>query len=64
MFPPVEDTVLKNNPDFAALHKTLTTMVLSPNGATKNDPVAKERAAVQLVNRDPSRENRVLSSPN
>ncbi|KAK0740046.1 hypothetical protein B0T18DRAFT_439908 [Schizothecium vesticola] len=47
MFPPVDDAVLQNNPDFAALYKTLTTAVLNPDGSTKNDAAAKERDAVQ-----------------
>lgn len=49
MFPPVNDAVLQNNPDFAALYKTLTTVVLNPDGSTKNDAAAKERDAVQEV---------------
>lgn len=49
MFPPVDDAVLQNNPDFAALYKTLTTVVLNPDGSTKNDAAAKERDAVQEV---------------
>lgn len=49
MFPPVDDAVLQNNPDFAALYKTLTTVVLNPDGSTKNDAAAKERDAVQKV---------------
>ena len=51
MFPPVDDAVLQNNPDFAALYKTLTTAVLNPDGSTKNDAAAKERNAVQEVSR-------------
>ncbi|KAK1751167.1 hypothetical protein QBC47DRAFT_435004 [Echria macrotheca] len=47
MLPPVEDTVLQNNPDFAALYNTLTSVVLNPDGSTKNDPAAKERHAVR-----------------
>jgi hypothetical protein len=49
MFPPVDEAVLKNNPDFATLYNTLTTVVLNPNGSTKNDAVAKEREAVREV---------------
>lgn len=49
MLPPVEDAVLQNNPDFAALYATLTTVILSPDGSTKNDPAAKERDAVREV---------------
>ena len=49
MFPPVDADVLEDNPDFAALYNTLTKAVLNPNGSTKNDPAAKERAAVREV---------------
>ncbi|KAF5007323.1 hypothetical protein FDECE_6333 [Fusarium decemcellulare] len=47
MFPPVEDSVLKNNPDFANLYNKLTNVILNPDGSTKEDPAAKERAAVR-----------------
>ncbi|KAF5670304.1 hypothetical protein FDENT_11326 [Fusarium denticulatum] len=47
MFPPVEDSVLQNNPDFANLYNKLTNLVLNPDGSTKEDPRAKERAAVR-----------------
>jgi hypothetical protein len=47
MFPPVEEAVLKNNPDFATLYKTLTTAILNPNGSTKSEPAAKERDAIR-----------------
>ncbi|KAK0705478.1 hypothetical protein B0H67DRAFT_649805 [Lasiosphaeris hirsuta] len=47
MLPPVEDSVLQSNPDFAALYKTLTTAILNPDGSTKNDPATKERNAVR-----------------
>ncbi|KAJ4125562.1 hypothetical protein NW768_009183 [Fusarium equiseti] len=46
MFPPVEESVLQNNPDFANLYKKLTNVVLNPDGSTHNDPRAKERASV------------------
>lgn len=49
MFPPVDDTALQNNPDFANLYKKLTHVVLNPDGSTKNDPAAKEREAVRQV---------------
>ena len=49
MFPPIDDAVLKNNPDFAALYNTLTTAILNPNGSTKHDASAKERDAVREV---------------
>ncbi|KAH6966738.1 hypothetical protein EDB82DRAFT_541805 [Fusarium venenatum] len=47
MFPPVEDSVLQNNPDFANLYNKLTNVVLNPDGSTQNDPRAKERASVR-----------------
>lgn len=49
MHPPVEDAVLQNNPEFAALYSTLTTAVLNPNCSTRNDPARKEREAVKEV---------------
>ncbi|KAG6360709.1 hypothetical protein INS49_011774 [Diaporthe citri] len=49
MLPPVEEAVLQNNPEFAALYSTLTTAILNPDGTTKDDKshVAKERGAVR-----------------
>jgi hypothetical protein len=49
MFPPVEDAVLQNNPEFANLYQILTTAILNPDGTTKNDPGAKSREAVREV---------------
>jgi hypothetical protein len=49
MLPPIEEAVLQNNPEFAALYNTLTTVILNPNGSTKNDPATKEREAVREV---------------
>ncbi|AEO71908.1 uncharacterized protein THITE_124786 [Thermothielavioides terrestris NRRL 8126] len=46
MLPPVEDAVLANNPEFAALYAKLTTSALNPDGSSKDDPAAKERGAV------------------
>ncbi|KAF7554191.1 hypothetical protein G7046_g6881 [Stylonectria norvegica] len=46
MFPPIDDTVLQNNPDFANLYAKLTNVILNPDGSTNEDPAAKERAAV------------------
>jgi hypothetical protein len=45
MIPPIEESVLLSNPKFAALHKTLTTSILNPNGSTKNHPTQLERDA-------------------
>ena len=49
MFPPVDDAVFQNNPEFATLYNTLTTAILNPNGSTKNDPSAKDREVVREV---------------
>lgn len=51
MLPPVEVSVLQNNPEFAALYSTLTTAILNPDGTTKDDKshVARERGAVREV---------------
>jgi len=49
MHPPVDEAVLQNNPQFAALYTTLTTAVLNPNCSTKNDPARKKREAVKEV---------------
>ncbi|KAK0706146.1 hypothetical protein B0T26DRAFT_755675 [Lasiosphaeria miniovina] len=47
MLPPVDDAVLQSNPNFAALYSTLTTVVLNPDGSSKNDAAAKESATVK-----------------
>ncbi|KAJ9132294.1 hypothetical protein NKR19_g9351, partial [Coniochaeta hoffmannii] len=47
MHPPVDEAVLQNNPQFAALYTTLTTAALNPNCSTKNDPARKKREAVK-----------------
>lgn len=49
MFPPVEASVLAENPDFASLYTTLTTEVLNPDGTTRAEPEAKARNAVREV---------------
>lgn len=49
MFPPVDDAVLKNNPDFALLYGKLTNVVLNADGTTKDDPAARERKRVKEV---------------
>lgn len=48
MFPPIEDAVLQNNPKFAALHKTLTTRILNPDGSSKNVPAADREATAEV----------------
>lgn len=49
MLPPVNDTVLRDNPEFASLYRSLTGDILHQNGSTKNDPTAKQRNAVRQV---------------
>jgi len=51
MFPPVDNAVLQNNPEFAVVYGTLTTVILNTNGSTKNEPAAKERDAIREVRR-------------
>jgi hypothetical protein len=48
MFPPIEDAVLQNNPKFAALHKTLTTRILNPDGSSKTLTAADREAAAEV----------------
>ena len=49
MLPPVDNTVLRNNPEFAVLYSKLTNSVLNPDASTKNGPATKERRAVTEV---------------
>ena len=49
MFPPVDDAVVLQNPDFANLYSKLTNVILNPDGTTKEDRAAKERVAVREV---------------
>lgn len=49
MIPPIDDLVLQQNPEFAALYTTLTTVILNPDASTRKDPKAKKRAAVRKV---------------
>lgn len=51
MLPPVEESVLQSNPEFAALYSTVTTAILNPDGTTKDDQgrPARERDAVRKV---------------
>ncbi|KAL1841807.1 hypothetical protein VTJ49DRAFT_6560 [Mycothermus thermophilus] len=46
MLPPVDDTILQNNPDFASLYAKLTTSILNPDGSSKSLPAAKEQGLV------------------
>ncbi|TLD17796.1 uncharacterized protein PgNI_00959 [Pyricularia grisea] len=47
MLPPVENSVLQENPEFATLYNTLTTAILNPDGSSKTDPSNKEREATR-----------------
>ncbi|KAJ4864470.1 hypothetical protein T069G_01000 [Trichoderma breve] len=47
MFPPVEQKILQSNPEFAKLYRIITTAILNPDGSTKEDDEAKDRATVQ-----------------
>ncbi|KAI6521169.1 hypothetical protein MCOR08_008232 [Pyricularia oryzae] len=47
MLPPLEDSLLQENPEFATLYNTLTTAILNPDGSSKNDPSNKEREATR-----------------
>ncbi len=49
MFPPIDDSVLQSNPDFAIAYNKLTKAILNQDGTTKNDPAAKERKRVREV---------------
>lgn len=62
MFPPVDDHVLENNPDFARLYKTLITSILNPDGSSRRSKETKENEAVQKVQLTSNRLHRKLSS--
>ncbi|KAK5635049.1 hypothetical protein RRF57_010761 [Xylaria bambusicola] len=47
MLPPVDNSVLTNNPRFKKLYNTITTSILNPDGSTKLDPSVKQRDAVR-----------------
>lgn len=49
MFPPLEDSVLRNNPKFAALHANIVKNVLDPSGVSKDVLHDKEREAITQV---------------
>ena len=49
MLPPVEQSVLENNRDFAALYSKLTISLLNSDGSSKSDPATKERRLVSEV---------------
>ncbi|KAI2625404.1 hypothetical protein GGS26DRAFT_563885 [Hypomontagnella submonticulosa] len=48
MLPPIDETILKSNPDFERLYKTVTSSLLNSDGSTKShDTAAKKRDAVR-----------------
>lgn len=50
MLPPIDETILKSNPDFERLYKTVTSSLLNSDGSTKShDTAAKKRDAVREV---------------
>lgn len=62
MLPPIDEAVLKTNPDFDRLYKTLTSSLLNPDGSSKStDPTAKKRDAVRDVRLTSCLTSRTLS---
>jgi hypothetical protein len=49
MFPPIEDTIFQSNPKFAALHKTLTTRILGPDGSTIHPASAEATSNAEVL---------------
>ncbi len=49
MLPPVDDDVLKNNPDFERVYKKVTGALLNQDGSTRDDSAAEKREAVRQV---------------
>ncbi|KAK2603953.1 hypothetical protein QQS21_003888 [Conoideocrella luteorostrata] len=47
MLPPVDEQVIRENPEFSKLYKTLQNDVLNPDGSTKCDSSLRERTGVQ-----------------
>ncbi|OAA56143.1 hypothetical protein SPI_07754 [Niveomyces insectorum RCEF 264] len=47
MLPPLDNSVLQNNPEFATLYSKLTTVILDSDGSTRNDAGAKESNAAK-----------------
>ncbi|KAK3304945.1 uncharacterized protein B0T15DRAFT_437712 [Chaetomium strumarium] len=46
MLPPVDESVLQANPEFATLYSKLTIDILNPDGSTRKGPGADERRSV------------------
>lgn len=51
MLPPIDDSLLQANPNFALLYKRLTATLLNPDASTNDadSPEAKQRDAVHKV---------------
>lgn len=49
MLPPIDDAVLAENPDFAAVYKKITTVLLNPDASTRRSPDVNNRHAVREV---------------
>ena len=50
MLPPIDDDVLRNNPDFERVYKKVTGGLLNPDGSTRDDEAtARKREAVRQV---------------
>lgn len=49
MIPPVDEQVLRDNPEFAKLYLTLKNDILNPDGSTRLDPELKDRKAISQV---------------
>ncbi|KAH9886394.1 hypothetical protein F4778DRAFT_479658 [Xylariomycetidae sp. FL2044] len=47
MFPPVDSSVLTNNPEFGQLYNTLVTTVLNPDASTRDEALEQKRERVR-----------------
>lgn len=53
MLPPIDEEVLRDNPDFERVYRKVTGALLNPDGSTKDDASAKKREAVRQVSELP-----------
>ncbi|RKF54545.1 Uncharacterized protein OnM2_096032 [Erysiphe neolycopersici] len=58
MFPPIDDSTLKNNPKFSSLYSALTESILNPNGTSRFYPGQEERDQITAA----LKETRILAS--
>jgi hypothetical protein len=63
MLPPIDNSVLQSNPQFATLHANLTNNILNPSGSTKNHPAQKDRDAVTEVCPSLSSLTHIINTP-